>query len=82
MARKAKQAAPRVAVSKSRGKRKLLDQQVLDIVSARATGAKMTKLAADFAVSVSTISSIINGRTYAWLTKIGLAGDAELAAAA
>jgi len=68
---------------KSRGKRKLTDDQVLAIVAAyRAGGVTMTSLAKQFEVATPTISSIVNGRTYVWLTKIGLAAPAEVAAAA
>lgn len=57
---------------KSRGKRKLTDAQVVAIVSAyQAGGNTMTKLAAEYGVSAPTVSAIVNGRTYVWLTGIG-----------
>lgn len=57
---------------KSRGKRKLTDAQVVAIVSAyQAGGNTMTKLAAEYGVSPPTVSAIVNGRTYVWLTGIG-----------
>lgn len=68
---------------KSRGKRKLTDDQVLAIVAAySAGGVTMTNLAKQFEVSAPTVSSIVGGRTYVWLTKIGLAAPAEVAEAA
>ena len=68
---------------KSRGKRKLTDDQVLAIVAAyNAGGVTMTNLGKQFEVSAPTISSIVNGRTYAWLTKISPAAPAEIAEAA
>ncbi len=63
---------------KSRGKRKLTDAQVLDIVSQhRAGGVTMKALAAQFSVATPTISAILNGRTYVWLTGIGATPAAE-----
>lgn len=59
---------------KSRGKRKLTDSQVLAIVAAYNSGDKsntMTKLATEYGVSPPTVSAIVNGRTYVWLTGIG-----------
>jgi predicted DNA binding protein len=74
--------APRKASKggKSRGKRKLTDAQVLAIVAAyQAGGITMTALAAEYGVSAPTVSSIVNGRTYVWLTRIGLEALAEAA---
>jgi hypothetical protein len=68
--------------SKSRGKRKLSDDQVLAIVSAylgRGKGPTMKAIAEDYDVTVGTVSAILRGRTYVWLTNIGFA---PLAAAA
>lgn len=73
MARTAKKREPRAVAPKSRGKRKLTDAQVREIVASRNANTKMVEIAAHFAVTVSTISSIVNGRTYAWLTGIGVA---------
>lgn len=58
---------------KSRGKRKLTDEQVLAIVTTyTAGGITMTNLAKLYEISAPTVSSIVNGRTYSWLTRIGL----------
>jgi len=68
---------------KSRGKRKLTDDQVLAIVAIyNGGGVTMKSLGIQFEVATPTISSIVNGRTYAWLTKIGLPAPAEIAEAA
>jgi hypothetical protein len=57
----------------SRGKRKLTDAQVLAIVHRyRAGGISQKQLGADFGVSQVNISAIVNGRSYVWLTRIGL----------
>jgi len=67
---------------KSRGKRKLTDDQVLAIVAAYGggnNGKTMAAIAAEYGVANPTISSIVNGRTYSWLTKIGLEPLAEAA---
>lgn len=70
------------AGGKSRGKRKLTDDQVLAIVAAyKAGGVTMTNLGKQFEVAAPTISSIVNGRTYGWLTGIGLAAPAVAEAA-
>lgn len=67
---------------KSRGKRKLTDDQVFAIVAAyQAGGVTMTNLGKQFEVSAPTVSSIVNGRTYVWLTKIGLEASALAEAA-
>lgn len=70
------------AGGKSRGKRKLTDEQVLAIVAAyKAGGVTMTNLGKQFEVAAPTISSIVNGRTYGWLTKIGQPAPAVAEAA-
>lgn len=66
---------------KSRGKRKLTDAQVVAIVAAyQAGGVTMTALAVEHGVSTPTVSAIVNGRTYTWLTGIG--AKVEIAEAA
>jgi hypothetical protein len=69
---------------KSRGKRKLTDAQVLEIVERyNDNGVKAAQLAREYGVSHPTISAIVKGRTYVWLTKIGMpAPEPELAEAA
>ena len=69
---------------KSRGKRKLTNEQVLDIVSQHSAGkaegqtrVTMKALAAQFGVATPTVSAILNGRTYVWLTGIGAAPVSE-----
>lgn len=57
----------------SRGMRKLTDAQVLSIVSRyRAGGITQTKLANEHGVSQANVSAILRGRSYVWLTKIGV----------
>ena len=85
MAKKAKtvSAAPKSKApkgGKSRGARKLTNEQVLSIVSAHGSGVKMAELARIHGVSNGTISAIVKGRTYVWLTGIGL--DVEMKKAA
>jgi uncharacterized membrane protein len=77
-----KKARKAPAGGKSRGKRKLTDAQVLDIVRLSAGGMTQVNLAKDFGVSTPTISSIVRGRTYGWLTGIAVAASVELAEAA
>jgi hypothetical protein len=68
------------AAGKSRGKRVLNDEQVLDIFKTyQPRVVTMKMLAEKFKVSVSTIQAITTGRTYKWLTGLGM--DASLAAA-
>lgn len=78
----AKKKAPAVASGKSRGKRKLTNDQVLAVVGLYKGRGKgnptMREVAAQFSVSIGTISAIIAGRTYTWLT--GIAGPAAAAA--
>lgn len=71
------------AAPKSRGKRKLADEQVAYIASAykgRGKGPTMAALAAEYGIATGTVSAILKGRTYAWLTGIGV--EAPLAQAA
>jgi hypothetical protein len=74
--------ATAVASGKSRGKRKLVDEQVMAIVSLYKGRGKgnptMKDIAAQFSVSIGTISAIVAGRTYAWLT--GISGPVAAAA--
>lgn len=56
---------------KSRGKRVLSNEQVLAIVAGFNAGAKMSVLARENSVTHPTVSAIIKGRTYVWLTGIG-----------
>lgn len=42
----------------------LSDAQVMDIRWCRANGQKVKDIAADYAISAQTVSSICNGRTY------------------
>jgi hypothetical protein len=66
-------ALPKPKGMPSRGRRKLTDEQVLAIVSRyRAGGVTQKDLATDNGVSQVNISAILNGRTYVWLTRIGL----------
>lgn len=68
---------------KSRGKRKLTDAQVLSIVAKYGVGdVTMKTLAAENSVTTATISAIIHGRTYIWLTGIGRAQTEDLQQAA
>ncbi len=78
---------PRVSKGgKSRGKRKLTNAQVLEIVARSGNGEKPSKLAKEYGVSHPSISAILKGRTYVWLTKIGapveITETAEMAEAA
>jgi hypothetical protein len=65
-----KKAAPKGG--KSRGKRKLTNEQVLAIVARVAAGEKAAHLAKEYGVSHPSVSAILNGRTYVWLTGIGV----------
>lgn len=70
-----------VKVNVSRGRRKLTDEQVLAMVGEyipRVMTLKM--LAVKYGVGVGSVHAIIKGRTYAWLTGIGV--PTELAQAA
>lgn len=85
MAKKAKaeSAAPKTKApkgGKSRGARKLTDAQVLSIVGAFNSGVTMAQLARDNTVSHGTISAIVKGRTYVWLTGIGQSAEMKKAA--
>jgi ribosomal protein S25 len=63
-----------VKANGSRGRRKLVDEQVLALVSEykpRVVTLKM--LAAKYNISVGSVHAIIKGRSYAWLTGIGAA---------
>ncbi len=60
-----------VVVRKSRGKRKLTDAQVLDIVKRYTEGVKRGALATAYGVAHGTVTAIVNGKTYSWLTGIG-----------
>ena len=67
-------AAPKTAKpkgDKSRGKRKLTDAQVLAIVSRYNSNEKQAHLAKEYGVTSPTVSAIVHGRTYVWLTGIG-----------
>ncbi len=58
-------------VGKSRGKRKLTDEQVLNIVASYVPRKVTLKSFAEkYGVSLATISSIVKGRSYSWLTGI------------
>lgn len=70
--RKAKKVVTDRSQIKSRGVRKLDDSQVLDIVARWTKGAKQSHLAKEYGVANPTISAIVHGRTYVWLTGIGL----------
>lgn len=70
-----KTAAAKTGPAKSRGPRKLNDTQVQNIVATykgRGKGPSMKAVAEQFSVSIGTVSSIIRGKTYAWLTGIGV----------
>lgn len=49
---------------------KLVESQVLDIVSRASLGERQNALALEHGVSVSLVNSIMNGRAWAWLTGI------------
>lgn len=72
---------PKSGSNKSRGKRVLTDEAVMDIaknyVPRKVT---MRDFAQKYAVSISTIQAILTGRTYAWLTGIGAAPELQQAA--
>lgn len=55
---------------KSRGKRKLSDQQVIEIVEKFKQGLKRSVLAREYGVAHGSVSSIVYGKTYRWLTGI------------
>lgn len=60
-------------VLRSRGKRKLNNDQVFAIVKAYAApGVTMKMVAAQFDISVGTVQAIVSGKTYKWLTGIGV----------
>lgn len=80
MAKKAKSIEAAPSVAKSRGKRKLTDEQVIDIVTRYQAGAKQAHLAKEHGVTSPTISSIVHGRTYVWLT--GISADVKMKRAA
>jgi len=63
---------PLPKTNKSRGARKLTNNQILEIVAIyRETHATQKKISKHYNVSQVTISNILRGRTYAWLTGIG-----------
>jgi hypothetical protein len=60
------------AAIRGRLTRKLTDAQVMEIIELRESGLTLAKLAKQFGVSSTTISSIVRGKTYSWLTGVGL----------
>ena len=70
--RKAKKVVTDKSQVKSRGVRKLSDAQVLDIVARWRNGAKQSHLAKEYGVANPSIAAIVHGRTYVWLTGIGV----------
>jgi hypothetical protein len=57
----------------SRGRRKLTDAHVLQIVRRYQAGSTShRKLASEYGVTAPAIAAILCGRSYAWLTRIGL----------
>lgn len=68
---------------RSRGKRKLTDAQVLEIVERyRAGGITQSKLGAEYGIKGPSVAAIMTGKSYAWLTRIGVEDPAPLARAA
>lgn len=80
--KRAGEAATKVAgVNGSRGKRKLTDEQVLELVASyKPRSVTLKMLAAQYGISVGSVHAIIKGRSYAWLTGIGVAEAIQEAA--
>lgn len=73
--KKAEPIKPRAVITKgvkSRGNRKLTDEQVINIVERQRAGERQADLAREHNVTSATVSSIMCGKTYVWLTGIGV----------
>lgn len=66
---------------KSRGARKLSDEQVLALVGEyQPRKVTLKALSAKYGISIGSVHAIIKGRSYAWLTGIGVVHPAAIAA--
>jgi hypothetical protein len=71
--RQAVSTAPKPKGLKSRGRRRLTDAQVLSIVERyRAGGVTQKELGGEHGVTQVCINAILKGRSYVWLTGIGV----------
>jgi hypothetical protein len=66
--------AKKTSAGKSRGARKLTDAQVLALVGEyKPRVVTLKALSEKYSISIGSVHAIIKGRSYAWLTGIGVA---------
>jgi hypothetical protein len=72
--REGKTATVKTTAGKSRGARKLTDAQVMELVAEYKSRVVTLKILSDkYGISIGSVHAIIKGRSYAWLTGIGVA---------